>query len=162
MEPPGVDGVTVEELKSYCQQHWHSIRQELLESRYKPQSVRRVEIPKPGGGIRIPGIPTVIDRLIQQSLLQVLTPIFDSGFSESSYGFRPGRSAHQAVQQARSYIESGLSWVVDIDLAQFFDRVNHDVLMHRVARKIRDKQVLRLIGNFLRAGETRAQLLSLR
>ena len=154
---PGVDGVTVEELKPYCQQHWPRIRQELLESRYKPQTVRKVEIPKPGGGTRVLGIPTVTDRLIQQALLQAMTPIFDPDFSESSYGFRPGRSAHQAVQQAQSYIESGLRWVVDIDLAQFFDRVNHDVLMHRVARKIRDKQVLRLIGNYLRAGFSGAE-----
>ena len=148
----GVDGVTVEELHEYSKTHWDRMRRELLRAEYKPQPVRRVDIPKPGGGTRMLGVPTVIDRLIQQAVLQILGPIFDKGFSESSYGFRPGRSAHQAILQAREYIAGGKRWVVDIDLSKFFDRVNHDILMSRVARKIKDKRMLRLIGSFLRAG----------
>jgi len=149
----GVDGMTVEELRPYLREHWPRIREELLKGEYRPTPVRTVEIPKPGAkGTRELGIPTVLDRLIQQALHQVLTGIFDPDFSESSYGFRPGRSAHQAVLQARSYVAEGKRWVVDIDLEKFFDRVNHDVLMARVVRKVKDKRVLRLIRRYLQAG----------
>ena len=149
----GVDGMTVEELELYLQKEWLKIKELLLGDEYKPQPVRRVEIPKPGGkGVRQLGIPTVVDRLIQQAVLQVLDPIFDPGFSESSYGFRPGRSAHQAVLKAREYVASGKRWVVDLDIEKFFDRVNHDVLMARVARKVKDKRVLRLMRRYLQAG----------
>jgi RNA-directed DNA polymerase len=149
---PGVDGVAVEQLRSYIQPHWADIRQQLLAGTYKPQPVRRVEIPKPGGGVRGLGIPTVMDRLIQQALLQVLTPIFDPGFSEHSFGFRPGRSAHDAVRRAQQHIQEGYRWAVDLDLAKFFDRVNHDMLMARVARTVQDKRVLKLIRGYLNAG----------
>ncbi|MDQ0189853.1 group II intron reverse transcriptase/maturase [Alicyclobacillus cycloheptanicus] len=149
---PGTDGVTVEQLRSYVQMHWADIRQQLLTGAYKPQPVRRVEIPKPGGGMRKLGIPTVLDRLIQQALLQVLTPIFDSGFSPNSFGFRPGRKAHDAVKKAQEYIREGYAWTVDMDLAAFFDRVNHDMLMARVARKVEDKRILKLIRAYLNAG----------
>ena len=143
---PGVDGMTVDGLMAYCREHWARIREELLGGRYKPQLVRRVEIPKPDGkGTRMLGIPSVIDRMIQQALLQVLQPIFDPTFSDASFGFRPGRSAHGAVLRAREHITAGFRWVVDLDLAKFFDRVNHDVLMARVARRVEDKRVLRLI-----------------
>jgi len=148
----GVDGMTVEQLKPYLQEHWGKIKEELLNGKYGPQPVRCVEIPKPQGGVRQLGIPPVVDRLIQQALHQVLLPIFEPGFSESSYGFRPGRSAHQAVRQARSYVADGRGWVVDLDLEKFFDRVNHDVLMSRVARKVGDKRVLGLIRRYLGAG----------
>jgi RNA-directed DNA polymerase len=150
---PGVDGMSVEELMPYCRKHWARIREELLRGAYKPLEVRRVRIPKPSGkGVRKLGIPTVVDRLIQQALLQVLTPIFEPTFSEDSYGFRPGRSAHDAVQRAREYAIKGHRWVVDLDIEKFFDRVNHDVLMARVARKVKDKRVLRLIRRYLQAG----------
>ena len=149
---PGVDGVTVEQLRSYVQTHWADIRQQLLTGTYKPQPVRRVEIPKPGGGKRKLGIPAVVDRLIQQALLQVLNPIFDPTFSPSSFGFRPGRRAQDAVLKAQEYIREGYAWTVDMDLAAFFDRVNHDMLMARVARKVKDKRVLRLIRAYLNAG----------
>ena len=149
---PGVDGMDVKELTPFLKEHWQGIREELLNDAYKPKPVRRVEIPKPDGGVRLLGIPTVLDRLIQQALLQVLTPIFDPEFSEHSYGFRPGRSAHQAVKAAQKYIEEGYSYAVDIDLEKFFDRVNHDMLMARVARKVKDKRVLRLIRRYLQAG----------
>jgi RNA-directed DNA polymerase len=123
----GVDGVSVHDLKGYLEEHWARIREDLLSGRYRPQPVRKVEIPKPGGkGTRMLGIPTVMDRLIQQALLQVLTPIFDPTFSDASYGFRPGRSTHQAVLRAREHIVAGHRWVVDLDLEKFFDRVNHD------------------------------------
>ena len=148
----GVDGMTVDELMPYCRAHWSWIREALLNGRYQPQAVRRVTIPKPGGGERLLGIPTVLDRLIQQALLQVLQPVFDPTFSGSSFGFRPGRSAHQAVLAARTHIRAGHRWVVDLDLEQFFDRVNHDVLMARVARRVKDKRVLRLIRRYLQAG----------
>jgi RNA-directed DNA polymerase len=149
----GVDEMTVDELKPYLQTEWPKIKEALLADEYKPQPVRRVEIPKPSGkGIRLLGIPTVVDRLIQQAVLQVLDPVFDPGFSESSFGFRVGRSAHQAVLKAREYVASGKRWVVDLDLEKFFDRVNHDVLMSRVARKVRDKRVLHLLRRYLQAG----------
>jgi len=148
----GVDGMTVDALKAFLVRHWPRIKEDLLAGRYRPQPVRRVDIPKPGGGTRTLGIPTVLDRLIQQAMHQGLGPLFDPGFSEASYGFRPGRSAHQAVLAARAHVAAGRRFVVDIDLEKFFDRVNHDVLMARVARKVGDKRVLRLIGRYLRAG----------
>lgn len=158
---PGVDGVRVDDLKAHCREHWARVREELLSDEYRPQPVRRVEIPKPGGrGTRVLGIPTVLDRMIQQALLQVLQPMFDPTFSEESYGFRPGRSAHQAVLRAREHMAAGHRWVVDLDLENFFDRVNHDVLMARVARRVKDKRVLRLIGRYLRAGMTEGGLAS--
>lgn len=149
---PGNDGMTVDELRGYLKTGWARIKAELLEDTYRPQAVRRVEIPKPDGGVRLLGIPSVVDRLIQQALLQVLTPIFDPTFSDFSFGFRPGRSAHDAVKLAREYIEAGYDWVVDIDLAKFFDQVNHDKLMARVWRRVKDKRVLHLIRRYLQAG----------
>jgi RNA-directed DNA polymerase len=149
----GIDGMAVEELRPYLKTEWPAIKEALLGDHYRPQPVRRVEIPKPGGkGMRKLGIPMVVDRLIQQAILQVLDLIFDPGFSESSFGFRKGRSAHQAVLKAREYVQAGNRWVVDLDLEKFFDRVNHDVLMSRVARKVKDKRVLRLIRGYLQAG----------
>ncbi|KAF0195016.1 MAG: reverse transcriptase (RNA-dependent DNA polymerase) [Bacillota bacterium] len=148
----GVDEVDVKSLRPYLKEHWFRIREELLEGTYKPQPVRRVEIPKSDGGVRLLGIPTLVDRLIQQGLAQVLTPIFDPNFSNSSYGFRPNRSTHQAVKQAKQYIEDGYRHVVDLDLEKFFDRVNHDILMARVTRKVKDKRVLKLIRAYLNAG----------
>jgi RNA-directed DNA polymerase len=149
---PGVDRVTTEELGELLRREWPKVREALLGDAYMPTPVRRVEIPKPGGGVRLLGIPTVLDRLIQQALLQVLTPIFDPTFSSSSYGFRPGRRAHDAVRRARQYVEEGYDWVVDIDIEKFFDRVNHDILMAKVARTVQDKRVLRLIRRYLQAG----------
>ena len=150
---PGVDGMTVQALPAYLREHWPSIRASLLEGTYQPQPVRRVEIPKPdGGGVRKLGIPSALDRLVQQAVLQVLQRQWDPTFSDSSYGFRPGRSAHQAVARAQGYIQAGYRWVVDLDLAQFFDRVNHDILMSRVARRVGDKRMLKLIRAFLTAG----------
>ena len=157
---PGVDGMSTEELKVHLQARWARIKEELLEGRYKPQPVRRVEIPKAGGGMRELGIPTVVDRLIQQALHQVLSPVFEPGFSESSYGFRPGRNAHQAVGKAREYVAAGKRWVVDMDLEKFFDRVNHDVLMGRVARRVKDKRILRLIRRYLQSGVMAGGLVS--
>ena len=148
----GVDHMTVEQLKPYLQEHWAKIRESLLNGTYQPQAVRCVEIPKPNGGVRQLGIPTVVDRLIQQALHQILSLIFEPGFSESSYGFRPGRSAQQAVAQAKVYVSEGRRWVVDLDLEKFFDRVNHAVLMSRLARRINDKRVLGLIRRYLQAG----------
>jgi RNA-directed DNA polymerase len=149
---PGVDGITIEEFPKYIREHWQDIKRQILEGSYRPKPVRRVEIPKRSGGKRPLGIPTVLDRFIQQAILQVLQPLFDPGFSEWSYGFRPGRSCHQAVRRVRQLLDEGYQHVVDIDLSKFFDRVNHDLLMVRVARKISDKRVLRLIGLYLRAG----------
>jgi len=149
---PGVDGMTVDELEAHLREHWTSIRAQLLNGTYKPKPVRVVEIPKPSGGTRMLGIPTVLDRFIQQAILQVLGPTFDAGFSESSYGFRPARSAQQAVGRARHYIAEGRRWVVDLDLEKFFDQVNHDILMSRVARKVKDKRLLKLIRRYLQAG----------
>jgi len=148
----GVDGMKVDELLPYLKQNGKALREALLEGRYTPAPVRRVEIPKPDGGVRQLGIPTVQDRMIQQAIAQVLIPIFDPEFSENSYGFRPGRSAKQAVNKAKEYIEAGYSWVVDIDLARYFDTVNHDKLMSLVARKIKDKRVLKLIRQYLNSG----------
>ena len=148
----GVDGLTVSEFKEWLKVHWPSVKEALLEGRYVPQAVRRVEIPKPSGGMRILGVPTVLDRLIQQALHQVLQARFEPTFSVGSYGFRPGRNAHQAVRAAQAYIRAGKRWVVDMDLEKFFDRVNHDVLLARVARKVSDGRVLKLIRRFLEAG----------
>lgn len=149
---PGVDGMTVEELEGYLEEHWPAIREQLLSGSYKPQPVKRVEIAKPGGGIRKLGIPTVLDRFIQQAVMQVLQPRWDPTFSQYSYGFRPKRSAHQAVTQAQQYIAEGYRWVVDIDLEKFFDRVNHDKLMGEVAKRITDKRMLKLLRAYLNAG----------
>jgi RNA-directed DNA polymerase len=158
---PGVDGMCTEGLRAYLQKNWARIKEELLAGRYEPQPVLRVEIPKPGGkGVRKLGIPVVLDRLLQQAIHQVLSPLFDPDFSESSYGFRPGRSAHRAVLKARSYVAEGKRWVVDMDLEKFFDQVNHDVLMSRVARKVKDKRVLRLIRRYLQAGIMEGGLVS--
>lgn len=148
----GVDKMPVSALRGYLKVHWPKIKKDLLTGRYPPAPVRRVDIPKPGGGKRLLGIPTVLDRLIQQAMHQVLTPVFDPGFSRHSYGFRAGRSAHQAVRQARAYVASGRRWVVDMDLEKFFDRVNHDLLMARVARRVEDKRLLKLIRGYLTAG----------
>jgi group II intron reverse transcriptase/maturase len=149
---PGVDGLTVKELPAYLTHHWSAIREQLLTGRYQPSAVKRVEIPKPGGGVRTLGIPTVLDRFIQQAVLQVLQPRIDPTFSESSYGFRPGRRAHDAVCQAQRFVQSGRRWVVDVDVEQFFDRVNHDVLMGLVAKRITDARVRSLIRRYLEAG----------
>ena len=149
---PGIDGMTTEQLRDHVRRHWETISAKLLAGTYVPSPVRRVEIPKPNGGVRLLGIPTVLDRWIQQMLLQKLQAIFDPTFSAHSHGFRPGRSAHDAVRAAQSYVQAGKDWVVDMDITQFFDRVNHDILMNRIAQRIRDKRVLRLIGRYLRAG----------
>jgi RNA-directed DNA polymerase len=148
----GVDQMTVEELKPWLQAHWLEVKERLLAGTYKPEAVRGVEIPKPNGGKRQLGIPTVADRLIQQALHQVLSPIFEPEFSPNSYGFRPGRGAHDAIRKAKEYQLAGKRWVVDIDLAKFFDEVNHDLLMVRIAKKVRDKKVLKLIRRYLQAG----------
>jgi group II intron reverse transcriptase/maturase len=148
----GIDGRPVGRLSDHVAEHWERLRAKLLSGEYVPSPVRRVEIPKPNGGTRLLGIPTVQDRWIQQMLLQVRQPIFDPGFSPNSYGFRPGRRAHDAVRAAQGYLREGKDWVVDMDLTQFFDRVNHDILMTRMGRTIRDKRILGLIGKYLRAG----------
>ncbi|RPI18442.1 MAG: group II intron reverse transcriptase/maturase [Acidobacteriales bacterium] len=148
----GIDGMKTTELENHLQAHWESIRAKLLAGTYVPSPVRRVEIPKPSGGMRKLGIPTVQDRLIQQMMLQVLTAIFDPMFSEHSYGFRPGRSAQDAVRAAQQYAQGGKDWLVDFDITKFFDQVNHDILMGRIAQVVRDKRVLHLIGKFLRRG----------
>jgi RNA-directed DNA polymerase len=149
---PGIDGMTVEDLDEYLRQHWPAIRDQLLNGTYQPQPVKRVEIPKPDGGVRKLGIPTALDRFIQQAVLQVLQGRWDQTFSRSSYGFRPGRSAHQAVAAAQGFIAQGYRWVVDLDLEKFFDRVNHDILMGRIANRVQDQRMLRLIRAFLNAG----------
>lgn len=150
---PGIDGVTTEEIDADMQKKWPQIREAILDGKYSPSPVRRVEIPKPNGsGVRQLGIPTVMDRIIQQAIYQELVPVFEPIFSQYSYGFRPNRSAHQAVLQAQSYIRAGCDWVVDIDLEKFFDKVNHDKLMARIARRVKDKKILLLIRRFLQAG----------
>ena len=149
---PGIDGMTVEDFPAHARAHWPAVRQQIRDGRYRPQAVRRVEIPKPDGGKRLLGIPTVMDRMIQQAIAQVLTPIFDPTFSESSFGFRPGRNAHQAIRQVQATVKDGRRIAVDIDLAKFFDTVNHDVLMNLLKRTIADKRLLALIGRYLRAG----------
>jgi RNA-directed DNA polymerase len=148
----GADGMTVKELSDFLRENWPRLKEQLLTGTYRPQPVRRVEIPKSGGGMRKLGIPTVVDRFVQQAVLQVLQGGWDPTFSDHSYGFRPGRSAHQAVVKAQEYIQQGYDWVVDLDLEKFFDRVNHDVLMSRVARRISDKRMLKLIRGFLNSG----------
>jgi RNA-directed DNA polymerase len=157
---PGIDGMTVEEIPGYLKEHWLTIREQLLTGSYRPQPVKRVEIPKPDGGMRKLGIPTVLDRLIQQAILQVLQPRWNPTFSEHSYGFRPFRSAQQAVAQAQRYVAEGYNWVVDLDLEKFFDRVNHDRLMAAVARRVSDKRMLKLIRSFLTAGVMELGLVS--
>lgn len=149
---PGIDGMDVKELGNAFAEQWGTLRQQLLSGTYQPKPVKRVEIPKPDGGIRQLGIPTVVDRFIQQAILQVLQPRFDPTFSNHSYGFRPGRSAHDAVHVARAYIQEGRRWVVDVDLEKFFDRVNHDILMGRLAKRIEDKAMLRILRRYLEAG----------
>ncbi len=148
----GIDGMKVDELLPYLKKNGNNLIEELKAGTYRPKPVRRVEIPKPDGGVRLLGIPTVVDRMIQQAIAQILTPIFAPEFSENSFGFRPGRSAHQAIKRAQGYINEGYNWVVDIDLAKYFDTVNHDKLMALVARKIKDKRVLKLIRGYLKSG----------
>ena len=149
---PGIDGMTVDELGRHLARHWASLREQLLAGTYQPSPVKRQQIPKPDGGVRELGIPTCVDRFVQQAILQVLQPRFDPTFSEHSYGFRPGRGAHDAILAAQNYIQEGHGWVVDMDLEKFFDRVNHDVLMGRLAKRIEDKRMLRLIRRYLEAG----------
>jgi RNA-directed DNA polymerase len=149
---PGIDGMTVRRLSSYLKKHWPQIREQLLAGNYQPQPVKRVEIPRPNGGIRKLGIPTALDRFIQQAIMQVLQKYWDKTFSEHSYGFRPGRRAHQAISRSQQYVEQGYRWVVDIDLEKFFDRVNHDRLMGKLAKRIPDKRLMKLIRAFLNAG----------
>ncbi|HZE70232.1 MAG TPA: group II intron reverse transcriptase/maturase, partial [Pyrinomonadaceae bacterium] len=156
----GIEGMTVEQLPAYLKQHWPAIRQQLLSGTYKPEPVKRVEIPKPDGGMRKLGIPTVLDRFIQQAVMQVLQRIWDGTFSHHSYGFRPRRSAHQAVTKAQQYLAEGYRWVVDLDLEKFFDRVNHDKLMARIAKRISDQRMLRLILAYLKAGVMEGGLVS--
>ncbi|MFD0503876.1 group II intron reverse transcriptase/maturase [Streptomyces chiangmaiensis] len=149
---PGIDGMTTEELRPWIAQNWPKVWAELDAGTYKPAPVRRVTIPKPNGGERMLGVPRVLDRLIQQAIAQALVPVFDPHFSGASFGFRPGRSAHQAVKVGRRAVQDGNRWAVDLDLDKFFDRVNHDALMARVARRVKDKKVLKLIRRYLEAG----------
>jgi RNA-directed DNA polymerase len=158
----GVDGITVEQLKPLLQARWEAIRKELLDGTYQPLPVRKVEIPKPGGGTRTLGIPTVVDRLIQQALYQALQGWYDPTFSDHSFGFRLGRGAHDALERAREHVAAGHRWVVDMDLEKFFDRVNHDILMSRLARRIEDKRILRLIRRYLQAGMMEGGLVTAR
>ena len=158
----GIDGMTVSDLGEHLRHNWPCIREQLLAGEYRPQAVRKVEIPKASGGKRTLGIPTVLDRLIQQAVHQQLMLIFEPHFSEASYGFRPGRSAQQAVQMAKVHVADGYRWIVDLDLEKFFDRVNHDILMARVARIVKDKQVLRLIRCYLQAGLLEGGIVSIR
>jgi group II intron reverse transcriptase/maturase len=148
----GVDGMTVKELEPYLIAHYRELRESIRGSWYKPQPVRKVEIPKPDGGVRLLGVPTVIDRMVQQALVQVLQPEFEPTFSDSSYGFRPGRSAQQAIQRAKGYYEEGYTWVVDLDLEKFFDTVNHDLLIKMVRETVKDETIITLIKNFLKSG----------
>ena len=148
----GVDGMTVYELKQFLNMNWSNIREDILNGEYKPMPVRRVEIPKPNGGTRLLGIPTVLDRVIQQAIAQELNNIYDNKFSENSFGFRPGRDAKGAIKKAESYINEGYRWVVDMDLEKFFDRVNHDILMYKLSKDIHDKRVLKLIRRYLQSG----------
>lgn len=159
---PGIDGMPVDQLEAWCRCCWPALKEVLLSGKYVPSPVRKVKIPKPGGGMRMLGIPTVVDRLIQQALSQALMSHYDSTFSDSSFGYRPGRSAHQALDRAKEHIGSGHRWVVDVDLEKFFDRVNHDVLMSRLARRIKDKRILKLIRRFLQAGIMEDGIVSLR
>jgi len=156
----GVDGMTVQQLPEHLKQHWPAIREQLLSGTWKPQPVKRVEIPKPDGGVRKLGIPTVLDRFVQQAVMQVLQRRWDRTFSDHSYGFRPGHSAHQAVEAVQQYIAAGYRWVVDLDLEKFFDRVNHDKLMAKIAERVSDKRLLKLIRAFLRAGVMEGGLVS--
>jgi RNA-directed DNA polymerase len=159
---PGADGMTVEDLKPFLQARWEAIRKELLDGTYHPSPVRKVEIPKPDGGVRTLGIPTVVDRLIQQALYQALQAWYDTRFSDHSFGFRLGRGAHDALERAREHVAAGYRWVVDMDLEKFFDRVNHDILMSRLARRIEDKRILHLIRRYLQAGMMEDGLVSAR
>jgi RNA-directed DNA polymerase len=156
----GIDGMSVDALPAYLKEHWPTIRAQLLDGTYKPQPVRRVEILKASGGVRLLGIPTVLDRLIEQAVMQVLQADWDPTFSETSFGFRPKHSAHQAVERAQVYIASGYAVVVDIDLEKFFDRVNHDILMGLIAKRVADKRILKLIRGFLTAGVMEGGLVS--
>src|ERR1051325_4815381 len=156
----GMDGMTVQQLPEFLKQHWPAIREQLLSGTYEPQPVKRVEIPKPDGGVRKLGIPTVLDRFIQQAVMQVLQGRWDRTFSDHSYGFRPGRSAHQAVEQAQQYIAEGYRWCVDLDLEKFFDRVSHDKLMARIETRVSDRRMLKLIRSFLKAGVMEGGLVS--
>lgn len=149
---PGVDGISTEQIAPHLRQHWEQISQKLTAGSYQPALVKGVVTPKPNGGQRLLGIPTVQDRIIQQAMHQQLSPIFDPTFSENSYGYRPGRSAHDAIREAQRQVQNGKDWVIDIDISAFFDHVNHDILMHRISQRIRDKRVLKLIGKYLRAG----------
>lgn len=149
---PGIDGMTVDQLAPYLRDHWSAIREQLLAGSYQPNGVKRQEIPKGDGGMRVLGIPTVLDRFVQQLLLQVLQPMFDPTFSEHSHGFRPGRRAHDAVREAQQYLQEGRHWVVDVDLEKFFDRVNHDVLMGKLQNRIDDPRMLWIIRRYLGAG----------
>ena len=149
---PGIDGMRMEELRPWLRRHWKDLCEQLLTEHYRPRAVKRVEIPKAGGGLRMLGIPTVLDRFIQHACLQVLQPIFDPTFSTHSHGFRPGRRAQDAIREAQGYVQDGRHWVVDVDLEKFFDRVKHDVLMGRLAKRIEDKRMLRLIRHYLEAG----------
>jgi RNA-directed DNA polymerase len=157
---PGVDGMTVEDLGPHLKEHWAGIREQMLLSRYMPQAVRGIEIPKAGGGKRLLGIPTVLDRFIQQAIHQILARLYDPTFSDSSYGFREGRSTHGAIIRAREYVEEGYRWVVDIDLEKFFDRVNHDILMSRIGKRVKDKRLLGIIRRYLQAGLLQGGLVS--